>query len=225
MHQHDHQSITAHIITTLYGHVPLKPQPGPPFWVFHHFTHWSLWEKKRKEEETRHDSHPRCGSLCLCLFSFTEVSLCIYRGVFVLEFVFRGPLCSLWPLQPQSSCLWFWSGVWTSRRQFALWLSVRERTSLERVRIIQQGERRPPAGDRPSPEKKRKEKFRVNHITSHASAESKHFMNEENNLFIRFIIKVLDTFVFSLIPSQTIFSCTYMSLGFYRTEDVASIMF
>lgn len=37
--QYDQQSITAHVITVLYGHVPLKPQPGPPFWVFHHFTH------------------------------------------------------------------------------------------------------------------------------------------------------------------------------------------
>lgn len=30
-HQYDPQSITAHIITALYGHVPLKPQPEPPF--------------------------------------------------------------------------------------------------------------------------------------------------------------------------------------------------
>jgi len=37
LRQCDPQSITAHIITALYGHVPLKPQPGPPFWVFHHF--------------------------------------------------------------------------------------------------------------------------------------------------------------------------------------------
>ena len=65
--QHDPQSIRAHIITALYGHVPLKPQPGPPFWVFHHFTHWS-WDKVRDGllfEEARCDFCLRCVSLFL----------------------------------------------------------------------------------------------------------------------------------------------------------------
>lgn len=111
-----------------------------------------------------------------CLFSR------IHHSVLLFEFV-CGPLCFLWPMKPQSSCLWFWSGVRRTRQQFALWVCVLERTSLKRVRVMQQGAQRPPTGKKPS---STKNTFTVNHIRSHTQAESKHVMEKENNDLIFF---------------------------------------
>lgn len=46
-------------------------------------------------KETRHDSNPRCASLCFCLFCSAEVNWCIYYSVLVFKFVFVAPLLSL----------------------------------------------------------------------------------------------------------------------------------
>lgn len=83
--QRDPQSIRAHIITAPSGHVPLKPQPGPPFWVFHHLARWSLgfWR----------------GRLAL------KVSGSV-RFISLWVFV------ALWPAEPQPSGLRFLQSGW-----------------------------------------------------------------------------------------------------------------
>lgn len=156
--QYDHQSITAYIITAQFGHVTLKPQPGPPFWVFHHFAHWSFFQALVCGEHVWFLSKVcTSGSLFAALRRGDIVYLSDCPRVWVC--VYFWPLRSLRPLKPQSSVLWFWSGVWTTRRHFALWLCVQGRTSLKRVRAVCDWQESQQRG-------KKKSHFSTNHIRS-----------------------------------------------------------
>lgn len=105
-------------------------------------------------KETRRDFKPRCGSLCFCLFCSIEVNWCIYHSILVFKFVVVDPSAFSDHWSHSHPACGFRSGVWRTRQQFALWVYVRARTSLKRVRVIQQGERRPPTGKEPSSTKK-----------------------------------------------------------------------
>lgn len=105
--QYDHQSITAHIITARFGHVTLKPQPEPPFWVFPPFRSLSacfqhsfavIWAW-------------RCARPTSCVplsIQFICPTVLEFDTVFTSAPPSPQPLTSaLWPSNPQSSVLWF----------------------------------------------------------------------------------------------------------------------
>lgn len=87
--QRDPQSIRRRIITAAYGHVLLKPQPRPPFWVFHHFAQRSL---DRVVGES--------GQM------WSESDFNAWVWLFMVD-----PLCSLGPVQPQHAACGFGQGV------------------------------------------------------------------------------------------------------------------
>lgn len=124
--QYDHQSITAHVITAQFGHVTLKPQPGPPFWVFPPFRSLSgcflhsfavIWALRC--------AHPvPCVPLSILFICQQSLTLCL-----LLRLTPPTPthnLCS-WPSNPQPSVLWFL--VKSARDQAALCTVARRNTS------------------------------------------------------------------------------------------------
>lgn len=172
-------------------------------------------------EESRQDFNPRCGSLCFCLSCAVEVNLCVDHSVLVFEFVFVDLSAFSDHRSHSHPACGFRSGVRRARRQFALWVCVRERTSLKRVRVIQRGERRPPSWQKAQlnrkrkKKKKKKENFIGNHIRSHTSAESKHFVKGENKDYL-FVFSsasrrtAVTTFVLILVPVQ--FYCSILNI-------------
>lgn len=75
-HQRDPQSITAPIITTPPGHVSLKPQPRPPFWLLRHFAAQRQQEASKSPKPVSvHGAAPRWCLATLCVAHRVLVSL------------------------------------------------------------------------------------------------------------------------------------------------------
>lgn len=115
-------------------------------------------------KETRRDFNPRCGSLCFCLFCSIKVNWCIYHSVLALKFVFVDPsaFSDHWSHSHPACGFGLECGGPGSSLHCG---SVYESTSLKRVRVIQQGERRPPTGKTPSLTKKSEFQCKPHQIT------------------------------------------------------------